>query len=104
MSYLINDKCLDSVKEETKLALLCMQYLTFDFFETDIFPDSMLQSIQLGHYAFLAFASLHWYHYLDTAFTSFKTDDLAELDTAINDFFEMYERVNAGMRKDKRNK
>ncbi len=71
-----------------------MQYLTFDCFETDVSHDDTMRFVRSGHYAFLDYASLHWYHHLETALPSLKPTDLGnstDLSMAINEFFEMYE-------------
>jgi hypothetical protein len=85
---------LDIHKEETKLAILCMQYLTFEYFETDICPDDISRFVKSGCYAFLDYASLHWYHHLEAALVSLRSIELGDstdLGMAINEFFEMYE-------------
>jgi hypothetical protein len=76
-----------------QLATLCMQYLTFDCFEPDLSHDHILRFVKSGYYAFLDYASLHWYHHLETALISLKSADLGhstDLGMAINEFFEMY--------------
>ncbi|KAE9372535.1 hypothetical protein N431DRAFT_536388 [Stipitochalara longipes BDJ] len=92
--YLLQKNYLDSQKEETQLAVLCMQYLTFSCFETDKSPDDHVQFIKSGYYAFLDYASLHWLHHLETVLGLLKSADLAnstDLGMAISEFFEMYE-------------
>jgi hypothetical protein len=101
ISYLTNVKSLDTResfldthKEETKLAILCMQYLTFEYFETGICPDDILRFVKSGCYAFLDYASLHWYHHLEATLTSLRSLELrnsTDLGMAINEFFEMHE-------------
>jgi hypothetical protein len=101
ISYLTDVKSLDTQEsfldthqEETKLAILCMQYLTFACFETDICPDDMLRFVKSGCYAFLDYASLHWCHHLEAALVSLRPIELGnstDLGMAINEFFEMYE-------------
>jgi hypothetical protein len=91
--YLLHENFLDRQKEETKLAILCMQYQTFDCFETKSSPDD-LQFLKSGAYAFLDYASLHWLHHLETVLPLLTSADLAnstDLGMAINEFFEMYE-------------
>ena len=81
------------MKEEHELALLCLQYLTFECFDESVSPDDLRRFLLDGYYAFLDYASLHWYHHLETAISSLTSDDLsdsAHLGIAINDFFEMY--------------
>jgi hypothetical protein len=71
-----------------------MQYLTFDCFEADLSHDDILRCVKGGYYAFLDYASLHWYHHLEATLTSLKPEDLGhstDLGMAINEFFEMYE-------------
>jgi hypothetical protein len=85
---------LDTHKEETKLAILCMQYLTFPYFETNICHDDMVRFVKKGCYAFLDYASLHWYHHLESTLVSLRSMELGnstDLGMAINEFFEMYE-------------
>jgi hypothetical protein len=75
------------------LALLCMQYLTFDCFDATISGDEMRKFLMKGYYAFFDYASLHWNHHLETAVRFLVPDDLSDsgdLGIAINDFFEMY--------------
>ena len=71
-----------------------MQYLTFDSFEADLSHDDILRFVKGGYYAFLDYASLHWYHHLETALKSLQSEDLGhstDLGMAVNEFFEMYE-------------
>jgi hypothetical protein len=81
-------------KEETQLALLCLQYLTFECFDASLSYDDMLKFLKDGYYVFLDYASLHWIHHLETAIHSLQPEDLrhsADLGIAINGFFEIYE-------------
>lgn len=81
-------------KEETQLALLCLQYLTFECFDASLSYDGMLRFLKDGYYSFLDYASLHWNHHLETAIHSLQAEDLrhsTDLGIAINSFFEMYE-------------
>ncbi|KAH8800405.1 hypothetical protein F5884DRAFT_863111 [Xylogone sp. PMI_703] len=92
--YLVHEKFLNSQKEETQLASLCMQYLTFECFEPSLSHDEILKFVKTGHFSFLDYASLHWYHHLESAITFLQPLDLqnsADLGMAINEFFEMYE-------------
>jgi hypothetical protein len=71
-----------------------MQYLTFAYFETDICPDDILRFVKSGCYAFLDYASLHWYHHLEASLISLRSSELSnstDLGMAINEFFEMHE-------------
>jgi hypothetical protein len=91
---LVNEKYLDSKTGETELATLCMQYLTFGCFEDDISEDDLLAFVNSGSYAFLDYASLHWFHHLDSVFAHLKSTDLAnstDLGAAVSEFFERYE-------------
>jgi hypothetical protein len=93
-SYLMGSNYLNAQREERKLALLCMRYLTFDCFSGDLSYDDMLRYLKDGSYSFLDYASLHWNHHLETALDSFKCEDLchsAEFGIALNEFFEVYE-------------
>ena len=75
------------------LALLCMQYLTFDCFDVAISDGELRKFLMEGYYAFLDYASLHWNHHLETAVRFLQPDDLSDsgdLGIAMNDFFEMY--------------
>ena len=85
---------IDEHKEELVLALLCLQYLTFDCFDDTISQDEMRKFLIEGFYAFLDYASLHWNHHLEEAVRFLSPDNLsnsANLGVAINDFFEMYD-------------
>lgn len=90
----MQEKCLEGPQEEMRLATLCMQYLTFDYFDTALTPQEISEYVKVGNYAFLDYASLHWFHHLEATLTSLKPNDFgptSDLVTAMNDFFEMYE-------------
>lgn len=93
-SYLLEYKCVNVPKEQADLAVLCMQYLTFDCFDPGLTYEAMLDYIKEGHYAFLDYAVLHWNHHLESAVLSQKSEDSlhsADLSIAINEFFETYQ-------------
>jgi hypothetical protein len=92
-SYLVDEKFLDPQKEEAQLSLLCIQYLTFDCFDTNHSDSTLLKFLEEGYYAFLNYASIHWIHHLESALSSLASDDLTNSSSfgmAINAFIEMW--------------
>lgn len=79
---------------EKELALLCLQYLTFECFDSNLSNDDVLRFVKNGSYSFLDYAILHWNHHLETAIDWLDVDDLrhcADLGRALNSFYEIQE-------------
>src|SRR4051794_20622345 len=77
-SYLVENKRINGPEEETKLALLCLRYLTFECFEANLGYEGTLGFVKNGSYAFLDYASLHWNHHLETTLHTSSPLDLRD--------------------------
>lgn len=93
LSHLIQGKFVDVAKEECTLAVLSLNYLTFDCFRHDLGPEKLRVFLQNGYYAFEDYAVLHWVDHLESAIRNLRKDDCPNLDdlhSAIEDFFSVY--------------
>ena len=84
-------------REEHNLALLCLQYLTFECFDIGLSEaeseDSMQSYLTDGYYVFQDYAALHWIDHLEAWIWSLPASAPEQLDvigSAINDFYHLY--------------
>jgi hypothetical protein len=79
---------------EKQMALLCLNYLSFDNLDANIAHEAMRQHLMDGDYTFLEYATLHWNHHLESAAQFVNKDDLldsADLGVALNQNFEIFQ-------------
>jgi Zinc finger, C2H2 type len=77
---------------------LCLQYLTFECFDTELGKECLRSYIDQSYLAFQEYAVAHWTHHVESSvncnvhFTSADvSESLMEFGTAISEFFSNYE-------------
>ena len=88
-SYLTQESHVQVIEVEKEIALLCMRYLVFDFFDHDLEDDDLREYILDGSYAFQEYAALHWVDHLE----SISSDDrlhLENLASTIDEYTAKY--------------
>ena len=88
-SYLAQESHVQVTEVEKEIALLCMRYLVFEFFDDDLEYDELREYILNGSYAFQEYAALHWVDHLE----SISSDDrlhLENLASTIDEYTAKY--------------
>jgi hypothetical protein len=84
--------------EEHRLSVLCLKYLTFEYFDPDISDESMEKHLMDGAYAFQEYAVLHWLDHLEAIIQCeplSEFDNSHDLGSAVNDFYDTYGAGNS---------
>jgi len=71
-SHLTAQKLINVAREELKLTLLCIHYLSFDCFKDNLTDHHIESYVMDGHYSFLPYAAVHWLGHLEACCSFFK--------------------------------
>lgn len=101
ISYLIHNNYVQMHHEERKLAILCLQYLLFDCFDSTLPEEKVREHIIQGDYAFQEYSVLHWVDHLEASLPYLPSEAPEEdstITSAINEFEEAYGSTNMGVK------
>jgi hypothetical protein len=91
--YLTKSSLFQIGMENCKLAILCLRYLTFECFDSELSELKTSEFLMGGYYAFQDYAALHWVDHLVCyvdAFCASSSPHSDDLGGAIEDFFMVY--------------
>ena len=77
------------IEVEKEIALLCMRYLVFDFFDHDLEKEELREYILDGSYAFQEYAALHWVDHLESISSDYRLH-LENLASTIDEYTAKY--------------
>jgi hypothetical protein len=86
--------------EERKLAVLCLQYLLFDYFDSTLSDEKVKEHIIQGNYAFQDYSTLHWIDHMEVSIPYFPSDvgdEDSALGVVITEFEEAYGPADMGI-------
>jgi hypothetical protein len=98
-SYLIHNDFVKIHNEERKLAVMCLQYMLFDCFDSNLSEDEVKEYTYRGYYAFQDYAILHWVDHLEASIPYLLENSMESSDdvgSAINDFCDAFGSAEAG--------